>query len=230
MFQYKISGTDWSFLDLPNECPLCHHAMVPHVLAGAVQKVTGMGRAEVELVFQCPQDECRHAFIGRYDGDYDRNVNRHTLILRATTPVNVVLPDQPEEVAKLSPQFVAIYGEAAVAEARGLPQIAGCGYRKALEFLVKDFCIMEKPSETEAIKAEFLGTVIEKRIDHPKIRAVAKLAAWLGNDETHYVRIWVDRDIKDLKQLIALTVSWMRTHLLTRDYEQTMPDPPKKGR
>jgi hypothetical protein len=111
-----------------------------------------MGDTIIELVFQCPRQACLHAFIGRYEGRYDRSINDSRLYLRATTPYTVPLPDHPPEVAAISPQFVEIHGEAAVAEERGLKQVAGCGYRKALDFLVKDFCISESPDDAEAIK------------------------------------------------------------------------------
>jgi hypothetical protein len=52
--------------------------------------------------------------------------------------------------------------------------------------------------------------------------AYAKRAAWLGNDEIHYVRKWEDRDINDLKILIELTCGWVRNNLLTEKYMAEM--------
>jgi hypothetical protein len=46
-----------------------------------------------------------------------------------------------------------------------------------------------------------------------------------GNDETHYVRQWEDKDITDLKTLIPPTVNWIETILLTRKYMQSMQQP-----
>lgn len=51
----------------------------------------------------------------------------------------------------------------------------------------------------------------------------ARRTAWLGNDETHYVRLWSGKDLEDLKALLALTVSWVNTHLLTKKYLKEMP-------
>jgi hypothetical protein len=225
MVKYKTADShDWTCDKAPSECPLCHHAIDPRYLTGVTREYQPMGDTSIELVFQCPRQACLHVFIGRYEGRYDRNVNRATLFLRATTPYTVPLPEHPPEVAAISPDFVAIYGEAAVAEERGLKQVAGCGYRKALEFLVKDFCIREHPTEAEEIKKGRLGNVIEKWIDDPNIKGMAKRATWLGNDETHYVRKWDDPDMAKLKQLIALTVSWINTHQLTKKFAQDMPE------
>ncbi len=225
MKEYKYAGNNWYLLDgPPGECPMCHHAVDPRFIDGVVRESSSLGSSVHEIAFQCPRKKCAHIFIGRYDGEYDRNTSHHHLALRATAPLMFKTPDRPEEVAKLSPQFVAIYGEAAEGEARGLKQIAGCGYRKALEFLIKDFCIAEHPTEKEAIEKNQLANVIGDFIDHPKIKATAERATWLGNDETHYVRKWGDQDITDLKNLIALTVSWVNTHQLTKQYVVKMPE------
>ena len=82
-------------------------------------------------------------------------------------------------------------------------QIAGVGYRKAAEFLIKDYVISKNPSDEEHIKSIMLGQVIAEYLnDFPKIQALAKSVSWIGNDETHYVRRHDDKDIQDLKKFI----------------------------
>ena len=71
-----------------------------------------------------------------------------------------------------------------------------------------------------------MGSAISTRITDPSIRGVAKRAAWLGNDETHYVRKWEQKDLNDLKRLIALTVHWMEAEALTDQLYKDMPDTP----
>src|SRR5438067_7625077 len=223
MIQVKVAGTEWWYDEMPSPCPLCHHAIDARFLTGVVRQNNPMGTV-VELVFQCPRNKCLQAFIGYYDGQYDRNLNAPVLFLRASAPFTPIPPTHPKDVAALSAQFVAIYGEATAAEARGLKQVAGCGYRKAVEFLIKDFCVKENPADAEAIKTQRLGTVIQERISDPNIKAMAARATWIGNDETHYVRIWTDKDMTDLKALMSLTVSCINTHLLTRKYVKEMPE------
>jgi len=132
----------------------------------------------------------------------------------------------PESVEKLSPKFCEIYNEAAWAESLKLLNVAGPGYRKALEFLVKDNVCAEEPGETEKIIKMALQNVIQNKIQDRKLKACAERAAWLGNDETHYLRIWLDKDIEDEKRLIKLCVNWIESHLLMKEYEKSMP--PKK--
>ena len=44
-----------------------------------------------------------------------------------------------ENIKKLSSNFCEIFNQAYVAELMKLNEIAGIGYRKALEFLIKDY-------------------------------------------------------------------------------------------
>jgi len=89
----------------------------------------------------------------------------------------------------------------------GLTQIAGPGYRKALEFLIKDYASHLYPDHRDEIEDSFLGKVISEYIKEEKrIVEASKRATWLGNDETHYKRKWEDKDIHDLRELILLVV------------------------
>lgn len=54
------------------------------------------------------------------------------------------------------------------------------------------------------------------------IKNVAKRAAWLGNDETHYVRKWASKDVTNLKQLIELVVRWIENEVETERVLQEM--------
>ena len=69
--------------------------------------------------------------------------------------------------------------------------MVGIGYRKALEFLVKDYLIQIQEEDSETIKRLELGKCINKMSDE-KIQILAKGATWLGNDETLYVGIVPD--------------------------------------
>jgi hypothetical protein len=128
----------------------------------------------------------------------------------------------PDEIRSVSATFVEVFNQAIAAEALGLGQLTGIGLRKALEFLVKDFAIQQKPAERAAIEQARLGVCINSYIDDPNVRACATRAAWLGNDEAHYLRKWEDRDIDDLKRLIRLTTNWVENVLLTGHYVENM--------
>ncbi len=208
----------------PDNCPICHHAVDPRVLKEIITGRDGERGTLLEIAFQCPRRTCLHIFIGRYHqtqtvggmcmaGDY---------MLKDTQPKSYLEPDLSSEVVSISPSFKVIYGQAAQAESLGLGEIAGVGYRKSLEFLMKDFCIHKNPTKEDAIKKSPLAQVIKNHVTAQNIKDCAEKAAWLGNDETHYERTWKCKDISDLKQLIKLTCIWVESDLLTEKYMTEM--------
>ena len=141
---------------------------------------------------------------------------------RAFPSVDTQLYLIDKEIGEISPQFIQIYNQANRAEQEGLDQICGAGYRKALEFLIKDYAIHEEPDNKENIKSAFLGNCISKYIQDEKINSVMTRATWLGNDEVHYIRVWNDKDLQDLKKLIFLTIKWIKYNMETMKYINSM--------
>lgn len=169
-------------------------------------------------ILQCPK--CHKIYVQSWK-DYGDDLN--------WVPVDMVTyPQIPARkmfekvIEDISSDFVEIYNQAAAAEAYGLDQITGIGYRKSMEFLVKDYAKKNYPEETNVIEKKPLAKCIEDYILEPKIKIMAKAAVWLGNDETHYVKKWIDKDIKDLKMLIDLTLHWINYEKLTEEYKKSM--------
>ena len=98
------------------------------------------------------------------------------------------------------------------------------GYRKALEFLIKDYAILKHADKKEIIEKSQLSKVIADYVNDVNIKSVSKRAVWLGNDETHYVRKWEGKNLTDMKRLIDLTVHWIEMEKLTATFEENMPD------
>jgi hypothetical protein len=128
-------------------------------------------------------------------------------------------------IVETSPLFGSIYNQAAAAEAYGLPDVAGPGFRKALEFLVKDYAIALHPDDAVWIRSALLAPVIAKHFANTSMAVVFSRAAWLGNDETHYERRWVDHDIDDLKKLIDASVHFIEMEKLVAQLPADMPNP-----
>jgi hypothetical protein len=120
--------------------------------------------------------------------------------------------------------FISVFQEAEEAAQIGLAQIAGPGYRKSFEFLIKDYAKSLSPDKSEQIEKAFAGTVVTDYVTDPRIQGVAKRTLWLGNDETHYLRKWTSHDIGDLITLIRLTVNWIEIDQLTTHYSEGMPE------
>jgi hypothetical protein len=86
----------------------------------------------------------------------------------------------PIQSMYVSKSFSTRYNEAHIAEQLGLKEISGVGYRKALEFLLKDYIIKNHPEEEEKAKNSLLGKCISDYVDEPRLTDSAKRTAWLG--------------------------------------------------
>ena len=80
------------------------------------------------------------------------------------------------------------------------------------------------PSSAAKIKSLMLAKVISKFLSGDSLPLVSFRAAWLGNDETHYERRWIDKDLADLKKLISATVHFITMQKLVADLPVDMPD------
>ncbi len=210
--QIKVINQHYQ-VEYPDQCPICHrHSEIP-VLKTMEEPET----RNVQVVFQCAFSGCRSYFIGYYG-------QRGQSELKALKPQKSDTSNIPVSVQELSPTFVSIYQEADEARSHGLDQIAGPGYRKAFEFLIKDYAKSLKPDESERIETLFSGNVVKEFISDPRIQSVAKRALWLGNDETHYLKKWVNHDVNDLITLIRLAINWVEIERLSEAYEDNMPE------
>jgi len=225
----KIDKGDFNIDKIPDFCPLCNIEIKPeYKYAWKDNKILDYQRLYV--IFLCPSEDCQNLFISYYRRQ--ERLERHTLDIDyyyiCSAPGGIRKRDFPEEITEISKNFSEIYNQAKEAEERRLREICGAGYRRALEFLIKEYLINKKVATREIIEKTRLGDCIENYIEDKRIKTCAKRATWLGNDETHYIRKWEDKDLEDLKTLIQLTVNWIHNELLTKKYEKDMPD--KKGK
>lgn len=210
--------------DVPDECPICHMGISPQSRIAVFSGPPNTPESRLQILFQCTRQSCEKLFIGTYKYRYDTsNSTSHNLYyLTSTAPTTPEQEDFGSLVEGVSPTFVEIYNQAVAAEAMDLEQLSGMGLRKAIEFLIKDFIADQNPNNVEEVRAMPLGRCINEHVDDPNVKACAKRAVWLGNDETHYTRKWADRDINDLKVLTKLTVNWIENVLLTQQYVEDM--------
>lgn len=110
------------------------------------------------------------------------------------------------DLSEVSPRFTAIWTQACEAEHRGLDEIVGPGFRKALEVLVKDYLMWREPdSDREQTIRESLSASV-KRIGDDAIVKFAERAAWLGNDHSHYEKKHTAHDLGSLKLLVEACI------------------------
>jgi len=207
---------------LPDPCPRCDSYGTVRILAAVRTGSELRARRDALAICECDNLRCETAFVAFYAVIVENGIE--TARLMSHRPLEYAAPATfSETITTLSPTFCETYDQAARAEENGLTQICGAGYRRALEFLVKDFAISKVPEHRQRIERTLLVQCIREYLPNP-IQDAAKRAAWLGNDEVHYYRTWSDRDISDLKALIHLTAKSIDFTLELAHYISGMPD------
>lgn len=206
----SIHSSDGSYRGVsvqPLTCPACGTQMAPEYLC-----YDHMTKA---IFCRCRVSGCGCNFILSDLGGTHCIMENHPLSEEQFSDV----------IHTISPMFVKIYNEAYAAEQMSLMEICGVGYRKALEFLIKDYVSEEKDSDlVESIKKSRLMQCIDNFVTDRNVKEVSKRAVWLGNDETHYIRKWEEKDVHDLKGLIRLTIRWIEQEKETAKILSDMPE------
>lgn len=193
------------------KCPICNSKISPIYISGRVH----LDKSSASVYCECTS--CGKPFIA-----YFRELTKDTSSVQTkyfTNALDYLAPIFPtnrvfdDKIANLSPIFVETYNQALSAETYNLNQIAGMGYRKSLEFLIKDYCCSKYPNDAEEICKMLLAQCINKYVDDSKIKNLAKVSVWLGNDETHYIRKFENKDINDLKRFIDTTIYFILYNL-----------------
>lgn len=213
----------------PTDCPICKRKIKPNFLFGYIN----IEKSMMYIIFECLG--CNRCFIKSCKCEL-KNIYLSINPGYSNSPAeakeleddsdSMIAPNIPNQISfsdyinTVSPKFVEIYNQAHTAECYSLNEIAGIGYRKSIEFLIKDFLSIEKTGEEkEAIKLSPLAQCISKDINNENLKIAASRAVWIGNDETHYIRKHTDKDITDLKRLIDLTVRWIEMECMTKEAE-----------
>lgn len=190
----------------PSECPSCHSFIKPELKIGCLDFDTEADFFRTQVVFLCPRPACARLFIAIY-GDGPNFHMDQIFTLSAVVPLEPNDHKFSDAIKNISDNFCKIYNHAFTAEQHSLTEISGVGYRKALEFLVKDYIIAQYPNKEEIIKKTDISKCIKDYIESKMIKEIAERAVWLGNDETHYLRKWLEKDVNDLKKLINMVVN-----------------------
>lgn len=197
-------------------CPNCHKGIRAEYLSHS-----GFNYNLV-VTYICPV--CEELIISKYrfKKPYEYS-SKFTWNLESVYPYSFKEKEFEDTIKAISKNFCNVYNQAKAAEDLGLDEICGIGYRKALEFLIKDYAKSENcEEEHEKIEKKPLKQCIDTYVTHPELKACSTGAVYLGNDETHYIRKWFDKDIQDLKKLIELTITWIHMNELTKKYRQEM--------
>lgn len=224
------SGTETFELPLPTQCPNCSVAYSDEPLASYYVKSEnfyGDDEISVYAIYFCPH--CNSLFLVHYQ-IFDRmhSYERYQSgCITHTYPAPSSKTNFTDRIKALSPKFIEIYHQSEKAEDDGLSEICGMGYRKSLEFLIKDYAISFNPDKESDIAKSQLSPCIKEYIENKHIKSLATASAWIGNDETHYTRKHEDYNIEHLKLFISAVVSYVDSELAYRMAENLLSNPKK---
>ncbi len=220
-------------LDIPNICPHCQMTMQPQIISNYVSGNYDSSVVSLVLLLQCTNDKCLRFFSAEYLVKNDRS-QLYDATLRNFAYMPFTTSTFSDKINKLSSMFVKIYNEAEQAEQLGLSEIFGMGYRKALEFLIKDFLITEIPNDSadgkplvdkekyiNQVKKDNLGKNISEKLSmFTQFQHLAKAANWIGTDSTHYETRYTDSDVESMKNYIKSAVSFIQGYLYADEAEK----------
>lgn len=207
-------------MEYPNICPKCNSKISPDYRYDYLNSDINI----VTVFYTCPF--CNYGFISYYEltgNTISKNGYQYEILNYIDSfPKEFRNKEFSEYINNLSPSFCEIYNQSLKAENDGLNQISGMGYRKSLEFLIKDYCVKNHQKDEDKIKSMQLSQVINEYVEGAKLKSLAKASTWLGNDETHYVRKFENKDINDLKKFIDASVSYIEYEMISDDAQELL--------
>ena len=213
----QTSTTSSDEFDIDEFCPHCGQPGSQIVFSSMTYDSFNNLENTVAFFVQCPRTKCKKFHIQAFPFKKNSLASSSIVEIGEKIPYTYKVKhvnNLPEIVNNTFPAFKTIYEQSLEAEAQGLDQISGVGYRKSIEFLIKEYVIHQNPDSLEDVKAKFLGKVINENLtEFPRIQALSKAAVWIGNDETHFVRIHDDKDIQDMKEFLTATALFISAEL-----------------
>lgn len=220
LFRAAINSHTTEEVDVTDICPNCKKPTNPYLVNSSYFPITNK-TTSLSLTFRCLG--CKHFWVEEFEAT--ESMDRFGSIFYEIDHIEVT-KEQPSDISisddieLISPIGKAVYLQALYAENESLDLIAGIGYRKALEFFVKDFVIALNHDDEEKVSKMLLKNVIDSYIDDETLKTFATASAFIGNDETHYTRRHSDKDIRNLKKYLHGFLHYMDLKLSFLDAQE----------
>lgn len=109
-----------------------------------------------------------------------------------------------------------MYNQCFSAEQKGHLELAGSGYRNAIELLVKDYAINELGYKKEEVVKKKLAASIKAYLPSIDLKQSADIIRILGNDYTHYEQLYAEDTFAILKQYLEIFIKSIETAYLIK--------------
>ena len=223
--EYVCDPESIHLYDAIDYCPYCEKYIHPELLQYYENSVEDY-QTDYYVICQCPNSLCHNIFMGKYRVIIDPWQNTFGILYKRIYPIPHNKPNFEPRIKEISPTFIKIYEEAMIAEENHLDNITGLAYRRAFEFLVKDFAIYQNNIENkDDVYKQLLSQVIRIYFNDSMFEPIFKRISWLGNDHSHTYVMHDDYNVDDLKKYIT---SCARTICTVLEMESIKEISPKK--
>lgn len=203
---------------LPDRCPRCNTFIIPDILYTARQDDSDDTKVFVHVFYGCPK--CANVFCVTYRPYREVGILVFTANEVDTLPPFTSKTVIDERISKISPRAVTLFHEAEVAKNNNLIDLAGMGFRKSLECVVKDSLVFFETKTPEEVAKLDLHDAIEQYKENPRIIKAAHTARIIGNEYAHYQAKYEGYDIDLLIKLLHLAFNGLVDEFETREIEE----------
>lgn len=194
-------------VEFPVMCPHCGTASAPHFTLAKEVPYT----PEIILICTWRQNCCdKHTFTIHRVTTYRGGIGSGEYIFRYP---NVIADALPESLC-FSTRFIKLYNQAHTAEQSNHLELAGSGYRNALEVLIKDYAIEKLKNPREEVVKKKLHQAIEAYVPTVNLKNCGDVIRILGNDYTHYQRNYESVGFDRFKSYVRIFIEVINTQIL----------------
>lgn len=196
-------------IEIPKTCPNCSIGNNP--TTAYITKLDLKDGHVFALHHRCVSCKKKHMTLQHYVSHSNKG------ILEIVYPNKVVTDIDPIFIEH-APRFVEFYSEAVEAEKLGLINIAGTGYRSAIECLIKDYALhFELDSKEFLSQPNFsFNNAIDKYIkDDELLKGTLHFVRKVGNNFTHWNKE-TDIPLETLKSYVEIIIQIFKSKFMMK--------------
>lgn len=197
-------------IQIPQTCPWCGIGNNPtNNEAGKLEIQEGY---IFSMHHRCPACKKYHMT----NQEYLRQADKTTMVL---VYPNKVVTDIDRLFIEYAPRFVEFYSEAIEAEKSGLENIAGTGYRSAVECLIKDYALAFELDTKEYLsdpKFTFNNAIDRYVKDDDLLKGALHFIRTVGNGYTHWNKS-TSISLPELKNYVDIIIQIFKSKFMLKD-------------
>ncbi|MGF3113528.1 DUF4145 domain-containing protein [Facklamia sp. P9177] len=196
-------------VQIPKLCPVCAVAHNPIMLHKFSETINGS--TTIAFVHTCSNCGKKSLTLNKLTKEDNKDYLEFIYCYPNSKAVSF-----DEKLEQLSPRFVSLYNQASFCEDNGYFDLAGMGYRAAMEILIKDYALGFELDTKEKIAQRNLNRSIEHYFKNDETSQIAAdVVRMFGNDFAHWDRN-EDYSLEQLKQYLEIFIQTINYKLMIK--------------